>query len=569
MKFKKMLSLALSAILAVSMLASCGENGEEKKEEEEEDKGAIIDMYFGEMPEDLDPTNFSVNSDKYQITTLMFEGLFEIGNDGKLIGAGAEKWEYGVDERDGQMKLTIKLRNSRWSDSIPVRADDYVFAWKRILAPANSNPAASLLYPVKNASKVKSGEVTVADIGAFAVSENTLEIVFEEGYTDVEYFLRTLASPMLVPLREDKVKSDTWTSQLDLLVTNGPFAVKSMSPDRLLLERSTHYHALRTRQKLTTYVNPYRILAYFDNEEEAVEKFNEGKYFYLSNFSQETYESFGKSIKSAPDLTTYTYFFNTNNPLLADKATRQALSGALDREEIAALRGAGAAPATGLVPTGVKEAGSKKEYRAAGENLISYEGAKVKETGKITLTYNKDRAYEEKIADYARKAWKGLGFTVETVGVTTEEIKSIIKSGEFDVIAADYMAFTEDAYGFVAPFSKKFSGMYVDVTNPDVFYNPHFTGFESEKYDEIIEQLFTADTKARAALMHSAEEMLCDEAPVAPLFFENIYYVKSGKLSKIGADFRNSPDFRETALKGYKAVNEAKRLEEEAEKNAK
>lgn len=571
MKTKRLFLLILSAVLMTSMLASCGDSNEDGQpvEEEEEDKGAIIEMYFGQMPKDFDPTNYATNSDEYQITELLYEGLTGVDKSGKVYGVGAKEWEYEVDERDGELKLHIELKSSKWSDGVPVRADDYIFAWKRLLAPSNSNPASSLLYPIKNAKKVKSGEVTVADIGASAVSEQLLEITFEEGFTDVEYFLECLASPMLVPLREDKVKSDDWSTKLDLLVTNGPFAIKSMSEDRLLIERSMHYNSLKLRQKPDTYVKPYRLIAHFGNEAEAIELYNTDdvvtKYFYLSDLSKEAYAQFGKDVKTDSDLTTYTYFFNTKNELLSDASTRKALSAALDREAIAEIRGVGAEAATGLVPAGVREAGSKNDFRAVAGDVLtpSLEGAKAAKTGTIKLTYNKDRAYEEEIAKHAKDAWKSLGFTVELDGVDGNTIDDVIKSGEFDVIAADYISFTSDAYGFVAPFALEFSGSYVDVTNPDVFFNAHFTGYESEEYNALIQQLYTADKKTRASLMHDAEKMLLDSAPVAPLFFEKVNYVSSSKLSKIQVNYRGAKIFTNTKLSGYKKINEAKELAEE------
>lgn len=576
MKTMRLISLLLASVLSISMLASCGSSGEEEEaveEEEEEDKGAIIDMYFGErVPYDLDPTTFPVNADEYILTNMLYEGLTGIDKNGKVYGLGASEWEYEVDERDGELKLLIKLKSSKWSDSIPVRADDYVYAWKKLLSPANDNPAAMLLYPIKNAKKVKSGEVTVADIGASALNDSTLEIVFETVDADVEYFLKCLASPVLVPLREDKVKHDAWSTQLDLLVTNGPFAIKSISEDRLLIERSTHYNSLRTRQAVDTYVKPYRILAHFGDEKEALEMYASNdlatKYFFLGELSDETAAAFGSSVKYNDELSTYTYFFNTKNEVLSSAETRKALSAALDRTAIAEARGAGAVAATGLVPTGVMEANSKKSFREAGGDVLSKanEGGSVKTKGTVKLTYNKDRAYEAEIAKLARDAWSKLGVKVELDPIEGGMIDDVIKSGEFDVIAADYIAYTNDAYGFVAPFAVEFSGSYVDVTNPDVFYNPHFTGFVNEEYNALIESIYaTKSAKEKAPLLHEAEEALLSYAPVAPLFYEKSNYVASKSLSKYEVTYRGTMDFTKAKLKGYKKINEAKTAAEEAE----
>ena len=110
MKLKKFLALLLSALMLTSMLAACGGDKEEEEEVEEEvDKGAVIDMYFGARPDDFDPTVFATNSDKYQITSLLYEGLTGIDKKGKLVKVGAADWEYEIDEREDELKLTIKL----------------------------------------------------------------------------------------------------------------------------------------------------------------------------------------------------------------------------------------------------------------------------------------------------------------------------------------------------------------------------------------------------------------------------------------------------------------------------
>lgn len=560
MKLKKFLALLLSGLMLTGMLASCGDNDEEEKEV---DNGAIIDMYLGQRPDNFDPTVFATNSDKYQITSLLFEGLTGIDKNGKVVKLGASKWEYEVDERDDQLKLIIKLANKKWSDGISVRADDYVYAWRKILAPSNDNPAAALLYPIKNAKKVKSGEIT-SDIGVSAVNETTIEIIFENNDADVEYFLRCLASPMLVPLREDKADKEDWSNQLNYFVTNGPFTIKSMSEDRIMIERSNHYNALRTEQKVDTYVKPYRINVYFTDAENAVKMYNSEniaeKYYFVGDFSKDTFNNNKKNIKTNNDLATYTYYFNTENEVLSSANTRKALSAALDRNTIAQIRGNGAEAATGLVPTGVKNSGTKDDFRKKAGNVINFEGVKADTKGNITLIYNNERAYEKEIAEYAKKQWDALGIKTTLKGVANGEIADIIKSGEFDVIGADIVSLTDDAFGFVVPFALEYSGTFVDVSLPTL-YNPGFTLYKNEQLDSIISEavyLSKNDSKKRADLFVQAEKIIMADAPVAPLFFEKTNYMADKALSKFTVDYRGIVSFTNAKLKDYLKVNQAK-----------
>ena len=571
---KKLLSMLLSAALLVSLLAGCsGSTDEEEEKEKEVDKGAEINMYVGERPSDLDPGKLIFNSDAWQYMSLIYEGLFTLDSNGKAVAAVADEWESEVDERDGKLKLYITLRSSRWSDGIPVDADDFIFAWKRILQPSNNNPAAALLYPIENARKVKSGEVTVADLGVTAVTDKILEVVFEDGFTDVNYFIETLASPVLVPLREDKVKTDTWAQASTTICTNGPFAVKTFGVDSMILERSTNYNALRTREKLTKYVVPYRITVNFDGGSDGqLEAYNTtpeepvDTLFYLGAFSKEGYETVSsqKGFTTNDALTTYTYFFNTNNDVLADAAVRNALGTSLDRNEIAAIVGRGAKPATGIVPYGVNGSGYGKSFRSEAGDVISATAADAaKGKGSFTLTYNADRDYEKEIAEYAQGVWKNLGYSVKLIPVTSAEIINIVNTGDFDAIAMDYMCVTGDASSMLYPFATEYSGHTVDVTNPDVFFTPHFTGYESAEYNAVIETLYAAKSTAeRFEALKGAEKIIVNDAPIVPLFFKSVSYIAKKDLSKISSTFFGAKDFRKTKLAKYDLYKE---VEEETE----
>ena len=76
-------------------------------------------------------------------------------------------------------------------------------------------------------------------------SKNTVVVEFEDN-ADVNEFLCNLASPALVPLRENKISTykDTWSRSSTDLSTNGPFRVRKFSSNPteiLVLQRSKYY----------------------------------------------------------------------------------------------------------------------------------------------------------------------------------------------------------------------------------------------------------------------------------------------------------------------------------------
>ncbi len=590
-------------MLAVIMCASCFTGC---KKRDEDDKGAEINMYIANMPYDLDPTRIQYDSENLKFYSLIYESLFRINEKGKLENALVKEAEIEEDERTGEIKLILELKNTKWSDGVSVTADDVVYAFKRILDPGTNNPAAALLFPIENAKAAKSGLMTIDDVGFSAISSKKVEIVFEDGFTDIEYFKRSLASPMFTPLREDIVlqNKEEWAQaafvkdvrnkktggdSYSTIVTNGPFVVKEWTKDSIILERSVYYGALDPEADVTKFVTPYRIkLSYasgskLNNDESAdaqLENFNIGKddenhierNFFIGNFSKEGYEGVKGDVETFADASMYTYYFNANNKVLSDARVRKALSIALDRNKIAEIVGLGVAPATGYVPTGIEaDNKGKKEYRDEASDVISASAdvskaksllseAKVTK-GTINILIRDDRAWEAEIADYVKGVWSSLGFTVnitkesctsEEAGQYISPFETKLTTGDFDVVGVDMCAISSDAYSYLAPFAREFSGSVVSVDDDAEPSTPHITGFDNAEYNELIEGLLTAENAAgRLAIYKQAEAILAEEVPTAPLFFGVNNYLVSGELSKISYNNNGAPIFTKTKLKNY------------------
>ena len=595
---KAALGIFLAAVMTVGTLAGCSKKKYDADGNEIVDKGAEINAYIGSFPYDLDPGRVAYDAELGKYYSLIYESLFSIDEKGKLTGALAKEWEYEEDERDGKLKLIIKLRSTSWSDGVAVDTDDVVYTFKRLLSPSNSNPAASLLFPIENASKAKAGLVTIDDVGFSAVNASTLEIVFEKEFTDVEYFLRCLASPVFTPLREDVVYSygEDWAQPFELkklrdgddtvnsIVTNGPFQVKQWTKDGIVLERSSYYRNLGVEEKYTKYVTPYRIILNFtedlDTQLAKKDATDSTKMFYFGKFTKDGYTAEQKNIKSFANGSAYTYYFNANNKVLADARVRKALSMALDRNEIVSIVGGGVTAATGFVPTGVKaDAKGKTDYRSKAADVIntsaSLDGAKALlneagvKKGNLTITIRSDREWEREVAEYAAKVWGELGFTVKindklsvksTKKSEISEFETALATGDFDIIGFDYCALSEDAYSFLVPYASEFSGSVVPVDDDVDPVSPHITGFADAEYDALIKGEYTYDESGeltsctgilgaknadeRFSLYTQAESMLAEKAP------SNDTLTISG-LSNVSYNYLGAPVFTKATLKNY------------------
>ncbi len=573
---KKITALVLALIVMAVFLPSCSKNAD--------DKGAQFDIYLGSNIYDLDPAKMFYDDDSLKYINLIFEGLTRLDENGNVKAALAQKWDYSVDSRDGYLKLYFYLNETSWSDSVSVNAESVVYAWKRLLDPETLNPAASLLYPILNAKNVKLGVMTIDDIGLSAINSSTIEVVFEKDYTDVEKFIRNTASPALVALREDVVASnpDTWAQPLyikvknddsasNTLVTNGPFSVKSWTDEYMILERSSYYRNLGTDKNYTKYVTPYKITIHFNEND------SEANAVYSDNISAEQYESEKKNIKTSDSLSVYTYLFNTDNEILKNESVRKALSISVDRNKIAELRGGKVSPATGFIPRGVSGSSLKKDYRTEtgdiintssdmeqAKKLISQSGIS---GGSFEITVSKEKKYEKDIAEYVCSVWKDLGFDVKVNEVTRDPSKKeyfydVLENREYDVIGIDYIGLSDDAYNFVVPFACEYSGNTVDI-NDENAKKTAVTGFDDDSYDEIISGIeLVNDSKSRYEVYKNAEQVLVDNAVVAPLVFNVNSRIISKDLSNIDTDYFGFDNFTKAKLKNYKKYIEQKNASE-------
>ena len=270
MKNLKKVVAILLVIMALAgtlvMFNSCGEEPSE----------ATIELYMPYVVS-LDPAVAYADDASAKLISLLYEGLTNISADGKLTKGVASSWKKYID-RDGNKVLEFKLKTTRWSDGTIVSSEHFLDAWERILNNEFNCQAASLLFPIKNAEKVKRGELTVSDLGISADKQDTLRITLED-WADYDTFLRNCASIALCPVRKDIInkiydrenqKENDWSALVAIIANNGPFFVKSVSfgnTDKdtnrpyMIFERNVNY--LRDvedeGEAIDEYVLPFRI----------------------------------------------------------------------------------------------------------------------------------------------------------------------------------------------------------------------------------------------------------------------------------------------------------------------
>lgn len=575
---KKVLAFVLAVMMVMSVAVGCTtlEKDPADPEGKKYDKGAIIDMYLTTEIFNFDPQVSLTDDAQLKIFRLIYEGLTTIDENGKWKKAGMKNYTIDVDDGE-EFTILVTLNSNRWSDGRTVQASDYVYAWKRLLDPDSTSEASSLLFDIKNARAVKTGDATIDDLGIAAVDTYVIQIEFEQKI-DLDQFFENCSSTALVPLREDVITrygEDIWAQKATSIVTNGPFCPKDITyGNTLRLERSSYYYLDQEKDEpLDKYVIPYRLLTkYSEGSAEAqLSSLLDGNIFYDGEIPLSQRAAYKDSAVITDLMTTHTYVFNTNNPLFSKPEVRRALSMAIDRNQIVSII-TYAKPATGYIPYKVFDTTCGTSFRDVGGSVISSSadaaGAKSLlssagvTSGSFTLKVRNNEV-DVAIADYVAGVWGDLGFnvTVEPVKSTANPADSTIyidnfqkayDEGDFDVIAIDMSMLSADAFGALSQFAVKFSGNGVDMDSENYELYGHITGYSNPAYDELIESAFAEkDRTARAAILHQAEGMLLDDMPVIPIVFLQDAYLYTDVLSGIGSDYYGTRNFKNTKLKDY------------------
>ena len=594
---KKVLAFLLALSMCLVFVTGCTKISDDDPAA----KGAEFDIYLGKKVMNLDPAIAYTDDEAVKIINLIFEGLFKLDENGKLKKALAKKYEILEDPKTGEDYLEITINDTHWSDGSAVQANDVVYAWRRILNPDFDSPAASMLYCIKGAKDAKNGDVSVYDIGLYATKSNKFNVYFEEG-TNIEEFLYNLASPALVPVRENKVASypDTWSTGATDLSTNGPFRVKKYNAndptEHITLERSKYYYL---NQEVATeakdkFVTPFRINIRYDApldygmvvpsgnlvnvaESDVISMFNNKELFYVSGLTAATAGAYGKNVKIEEEASAFMFYFNFSSDAFEETVIRQAFSMALDRNAIAATLGLGTTAATGILNSKVYNTKKGTSFRKAGgdvisasaniqaaQDLLAANGIDPSDYDTIYVLIRGDEmndGYESEVNGFmsnekaillkAVEAWNALGFEVEydirnyhdydEDGVDNG-FKAAYDKGEYDIVGMDYQMISTFALYNLAMFSSEYSG------NASLL-----KGYTNEEFDNLLTDAFKeSDANKRADILHDAEKLLVDtEAAVIPVVFNANAYVVSKELSKVKTDYWGVQIFTKTQLKNY------------------
>uniref|UniRef100_UPI00396CD17A peptide ABC transporter substrate-binding protein n=1 Tax=Paracoccus sp. TaxID=267 RepID=UPI00396CD17A len=153
----------------------------------------------------------------------LFEGLMTEDASGEMLPGVAESHEVS----DDLLTYTFKLRDANWSNGQPVTAEDFVYAWQRVVRPETASEYAWYmeLMNIENATAIIAGEMEPDKLGVRAIDDKTLEVTLSD---PTPYFINTLSHTTTYPVPRAVVEElgDAWIQPANI-VGNGAYTLAS------------------------------------------------------------------------------------------------------------------------------------------------------------------------------------------------------------------------------------------------------------------------------------------------------------------------------------------------------
>ena len=545
---KKVISLMLAACMVMGMTA-CGSSASTTDSQPAADtttsetQAATTDaaaqttestgdkelaVQIGPDPETIDPAlNSAVDGGNMLLHA--YECLLIVGEDGTLQPGQAES--YDVSE-DG-LTWTFHLRDGlKWSDGSDLTANDFVYSWKRVCDPEVAAPyAETVLGMVKGYDEAIDGNLDA--LGVSAPDDSTLVV---ELANPCSYFGSLAAFATLSPVQEATIEAngEAWATAPETYVSNGPFYMTEWVPGSHITFSKNPYYWNADAIKLDRLK-----FVLMEDSNAAYSAYQTGEVLMIKDVPTEEIPSLTGTddFYVDPIIGTYYISLNIQKAPFDDVNVRKALSLAIDREYVASTLMQGTYTAAGnfMGPGWMDTDGTEFMSNANGGkpyiDTTNFE-ANLEEAKQLladagypdgegfpTISYTtNDAGYHKVVAEYLQQAWAELGIDLQVNIVEWSSFTPMRRSGDFEVARNGWV------------------GDYSDPSNMlELFYTTNGNNdgkFSNADFDAAIDtSRSTLDAAERSTALHTAEDILMDQAGCIPLAYYNDFWLQSSKIT--------------------------------------
>jgi oligopeptide transport system substrate-binding protein len=496
-----------------------------------------ITLTLDEEPPQLNGT-VATDQISTQILGHVMQGLLRYDENNQLAPGVAERWEI----TDTEAVFWLR-EDARWSDGEPVTADDFIFAWRTVVDPANGSQYAFILYPIKNAEAINQGKLPVSALGVQADGDHVLRVTMER---PIGYFDKLVAYTTYYPVREDFYRSTRgrYGADADTLLYNGPFLITSwVHGASLRMERNPHYW---DQQRIHVNVIDHAYITRDPNAQ--LNLFKDGKIAFVHLTEENLTEALVQRwpMYRFMDGTVFFTEFNFRaDRLTRNRHLRKAIQLTLDPRELVykVIKLPGYLPGESLFPVWLQgvERPLRQEYPAMTVTPDPAEARRHLELAKRELGLDQmpplvllsgDSPVSNKQAEYYQQALKRvLGLTIRIDKQIFKQRLAKMTAGEFDMVLSGWGPDFDDPLTFASRFAS---------SNPN--NRGRYSNSEVDEWVHVAER--STDPPVRMKAFGEIQRILIEDVALLPEYERGRVYVLDPRIEGLSRRAAGpDPDF--------------------------
>ena len=477
-------------------------------------KDQTLHVQLADQPGSLDP-----GQTQYPYETAVLRAISEpllktLPDLSGVVPAAAQSY----DVANGGSVYVFHLRPAaQYSDGVPVKAQDFVYAWQRLIDPRLAAPDATFFSStILNGDKVSnldpqrdaaSIDAALNTLGLKALDDATFQVTLAQ---PDPAFAWLAAMPAAAPIRQDIVKKDgdKWATSPDTLITNGPFKVSEMvSNDHITAVPNPHYWGA----KPTLTAIDFEIV---NDGAAALTRFKSGG---LDEMTVQPAQAaavaadsgLSQDLVKTPDLTVFWFTFRVNVAPTNNAKLRLAIAQAIDRNAFVAqvFQGQGAAADT-FIPNGMHgyapNLSAQRFDVAQARASLAASGMSAAQLSGLKFSYDQSSDFGKATANFIHDQLKAnLGIDITLQGLDSNTLASNLSTGDFQM--AGPMGWTADY-----PDPADWFDFFLTTSSNNVAF------YQNQQYDNFV-RVARTDVQAdrRDQEYQQAQQMLVDDVPVA------------------------------------------------------
>jgi oligopeptide transport system substrate-binding protein len=469
----------------------------------------ILNLGNAGEPQTLDPHRYNLRLEETLLNDL-FLGLTTFNSKGKIVPGAAQSWKQS---KDGLTWIFYLRDDLKWSDGVPLTAEDFVYSLRRVMRPKTAASLAYFLYMIENAAAVNQGKMPAQSLGVRAITPRQLEIKLAAPYP---YFLERLLYPIAFPVPKHVIDEvgDNWVKPQHW-VSNGAYKLKTWQPQAFVeMTANPYFYTKVAIEKIR-----YHPLA---SEQSGYNRYRSSELDVIPNLPTSELEgiktSSDQSVQAAlrltPLLSSMYLVFNLQDPAFQDVRVRRALSMAIDQEILTSkVMRSGDKPSYTFVPNLISDYQPAKashanmvfgQRQAVARRLLAEAG--FDKTNPLTITLRHVSGTEGKKVNLAVAGmWRSIGVITTLHQAELKAHFADLRQGKFMVAWAGWIGENNAEH-------------YLSLLQSDIG-NVNYGRYQSSLFDELMRNAQNqADPEQRNSLLSAADATAVEDYPVVPLY---------------------------------------------------